>query len=338
MERRIRWAIGITALAAAVAAGACGDDSEQTAPMAPSAVADNVAGYDPASGPVNGATFGAPNGTVTGGSTDRMLNGGPAGDEPEGWSEPFDPGNVNLPPGMSLNQALGIAADRNVRIAYASHVQRSSEPRSVDLVERTGHLAITTRMDAFTRSYLFQAEWNRVGGACDTSDCTESFWSSRNVVERVSPRDRFTPDEYYWLWLRACDDRDENQSCDNGYTWSDWIWNIVLVPEAPSAPEPAPVPTPTAEVEEGPWICDPDVLCEQRVALVFASNGGNVTGANLRWRAEGADEWTNHWNQTSSVHILELGRYTLQVQQRDGDRRSAWSPALHFKIEPDGAA
>ena len=213
----------------------CGDDTEQTSPLAPSTVAtvpgpDNAAtqAHDTA-GYTGAATAGSRNAVLDVGTgndgfgdepTDWSRNGGSPGanNESEGPSGPTGLDISELPPGITLADGQRMASERNIRMADDGRARKTQWLKSVRLYENPRGLGVTVQPANTRTFYLVEIDWNRVGGGCDTSDCTEETnGGGPNIAQDIRPRSRFTPEAWYWIWARACNDNDNDRSCNAGY-------------------------------------------------------------------------------------------------------------------------
>lgn len=342
MKRGWTETVAITAIAATLGAAACSDDHEQRLPTAPSPVP--AATHAEATTNASAAASIAPNG-ITAQST---TTGGPNRlDIAEGPSGPVEGQEHQLPPGVTLAEGQRRAAARDAMFQNAGFDRRSGRPKDVYLTEFNDSLFVAV-VPADHQSYRFEVDWNLVyGGGCDTSDCTEAFNGTATpgisdvVQARIQPRNRFTPNGWYWVWVRACRDADISRACDDdGYTWSHWQWNVVQAPEDPNAdPEPEPVPIPSVNVSRGGWTCAENELCKQTVTVGASAQG--ISRFDFEWRRGG-----QLWSQGESFERVESfsrtvapGYYATRARARHNDGRiGEWTTRQDAAVRPDYAA
>ena len=125
----------------------CGDDTEQTSPLAPSTLA-TTASSDPAATLANGNvgyTGDATPGSLTTAPDINTVNNGLV-DEREGPSGPTEL-DIELPPGITLADGQRLASERNALVRMADgRARRTQRPTGVRLYEHSGQ-ARTGRRD-----------------------------------------------------------------------------------------------------------------------------------------------------------------------------------------------
>ena len=331
------WRWMAAAMIAATLIVACGDDSEQTSPLAPSAVPQS--GMHPASmndaRGDNGVSQG-PNrtdGTAQGNANraSGMASNGAHEDVADNGlgSEAGPP-----PPGMSMAQLKQMVESRNAR--EPSMIRQAVGPRpsrvrnfSVDAVSSAENIRSrwTRPAQGTSGNTRYEIEWERLdGGRCYNDqtappdrDCNENLYRDRD--SNIYAFDGATYDNgYYVFWIRAY---------GSGRSGP---WTAAWVNVDKSEPEPEPVPIPNSFNEDkGNWDCS-GTQCVQTVTIT-ASNSAGDTSFDYRWRTDSSD-----WTTVNAAQALSRnwapGYYYYEARAISGSRKSEWSSQHHVRVRP----
>ena len=350
----VKRAVLAAAMAALVAGGtlACGEDGEQTSPLAPSAIETpspqaqpaSTAGDSPSGSP--GRNIGQESvGTQETSSTTATSNHGEltvVGD---------------LPPGVTMSDLQERARLRNAQSERELQALQGGNGGGViqnaDHPSRPGRVRITStsveyRDDRYYVSLRFalpsvqpdkiviEAErpvGNRRGKdeIAGTETGWERFWISSHS---------FSPGWYvFWVAGKNCN----GNQCRTG----SWSVAIVEVEDmSPPDPEPAPAPgTIRWKRGSGNWSCMA-TYCQVRSGYVRISRAVDDAIAQVQVRPQGQQAWTQtisnpieNGREVDLAYALRQGKWEMRARQRDEtiDPWSEWSRISTVDVQPSAS-
>ena len=342
-------------MVAATTISGCGDDGEQTSPLAPSSVgtlpstdevgASSVTAATAVGMPATAANAPASNSDAT--TAIPVSHGADSvgSDLAETWV-----GTGSLPPGMTPGEVDAMVRARNDLVAEGMDdgIRRAhggtapSRVRNFTLqIIGLGHSLEQLELNwdlpargATGSKVKYEAETERLdGGDCrglgDLQDCHHAFENDRSVR-----RWRFLSvdmTEGWWkVWLRAYVTHTNRWGRETRHG----TWTVAWINIDRSEAEPEPVSPPNVSTSSDGWTCPTGDYCKEQIS-VSAPRPTGVNRIDVRYRHHEDADWTFRWDSTSSFDVtLREGRWQFSARSTHTDgRRSEWSGAHVRRVE-----
>ena len=335
---RWQW-LTAAAMAAALIVG-CGDDSEQTSPIGPSAIP--TAGMDAQTGPQPIGSIGNDGGTSY--VTDAAAGTAGRTSSTNGFT------TGPLPPGMSMRDVERRLAERNSWLDGGMRQATFGRPGPVtdlttELIPENNGVSVNwSRPEGTTGATDYDVEWERLdGGTCGTNCKNVLSNSSSSYVTYLVFDDRLNGTGYYLFWVRV-----------RGTGGRHGPWRVTWAEFTEGTEEPPPGPpdppygirwlgdgvtwsclnsgcsaTPTAMAVRG-------LLREAVEVQIQGSNNSTNRHFTHSFDIEARDSTAA--NAISPYAPSDQGEYQVRARQRrPGGEWSAWRSSGRVDVEPTQA-